>query len=250
MPVELILFDLDDTLLRTSDLEGFRGREFLNRQSPEYVQGLTAQFGMLPDRIIYTEAQLQALQQRYGGARLGVFTRSPRHYAETLLGLAYPNIEWTTLVAFECVTHTKPSGEGVLLAMNVAEVALSQNVWLVGDGKSDVQAAYDAGCWCVLDQTTWPGNRRGDDWKALERMPDAIIQSPDDLQGVLESPAEFLPVAERFQALNGAAAGDVAFRFEKAGYFNPLVQGGDLLKFIPLVGTFLEMPNDGWFGMQ
>lgn len=226
MPVELILFDLDDTLLRTSDLEGFRGRECLNRQPPEYVQRLTAQFGMVPGRVIYTEAQLQALQRRHGGARLGVFTRSPRHYAETLLYLAYPNIAWATLVAFECVTHTKPSGEGVLLAMSVAGVALPQNVWLVGDGKSDVQAAYDAGCWCVLDQTTWPSTRRSDDWKALERMPDAIIQSPESLQGVLENPSEFLPVAERLQAVNAAAAGNVAFRFEKAGYFNPLAQGG------------------------
>lgn len=226
MPVELILFDLDDTLLRTSDLDGFRGREFLNRQSQAYVQRLTAQFGMLPNRIVYTEAQLLALQQQYEGVRLGVFTRSPRHYAETLLNLAYHNVEWATLVGFEDVTHTKPSGEGVLLAMRVAGVVLPQNVWLVGDGKSDVQAAYDAGCWCVLDQTTWPHARRSDDWKALERMPDAIIRSPDDLQSVLESPTEFLPVAERLQMLNGAAAGGVAFRFEKAGYFNPLVQGG------------------------
>lgn len=224
MPVELILFDLDDTLLRTSDLEGYRGREFLNRQSPEYVQRLTAQFGMLPNRIVYTEAQLLALQQQYAGVRLGVFTRSPRHYAEILLTLAYPNVEWETVVGFEDVTRTKPSGEGVLLAMRVAEVVLPQNVWLVGDGKSDVQAAYDAGCWCVLDQTTWPNARRSDDWKALERMPDAIIRSPDDLQGVLERPTDFVPVAERLQMLNGAAAGGVAFRFEKAGYFNPLVQ--------------------------
>lgn len=225
MPVELILFDLDDTLLRTSDLEGFRGREFLNTQPREYVQRLTAQFGMLPGRIVYTEAQLMALQRQHEGVRLGVFTRSPRHYAEILLDLAYPRIDWATVVAFEDVTHTKPSGEGVLLAMRVAEVASPQSVWLVGDGKSDVQAAYDAGSWCVLDQTTWPNARRSDDWKALERMPDAIIQSPEDLPGVLENPTEFLPSAERLQVLAGAAAGDRPFRFEKAGYFNPLVQG-------------------------
>jgi len=226
MPVELILFDLDDTLLRTGDLEGFRGREFLNGQSPEYVQRLTAQFGMLPGRIIYPEAQLRALQQRYGGARLGVFTRSPRHYAETLLGLAYPNIEWVTLVAFESVTHTKPSGEGVLLAMNVAGVASPQNVWLVGDGRSDVLAAYDAGCRCVLDQTTWPNPRRGDDWEALKRMPDAIIHSPADLPAVFDCPMDFLPVAERLQELDGWAANNVPFRFEKCGYFNALVERG------------------------
>ncbi|EPF65935.1 HAD hydrolase-like protein [Pseudomonas syringae] len=226
MPVDLILFDLDDTLLRTGDLEGFRGREFLNRQSLAYVQRLRAQFGTLPNRIVYSEARLLALQVRYERVQLGVFTRSPRHYAETLLTIAYPNVEWATIVGFEDVTHTKPSGEGVSLAMQVAGIGSSQNVWLIGDGKSDVQAAYDAGCWCVLDQTTWPNPRRGDDWKALERMPDAIIQTPDDLQSVLERPAEYLPVAERLQMLNGPAAQDVGLRFEKANYFNPLVQGG------------------------
>ncbi|MGA9224578.1 MAG: HAD hydrolase-like protein, partial [Pseudomonas graminis] len=143
MPVELILFDLDDTLLRTTDLSCFRGREFLNKQSPAYVQNLRAQFSALPNRIVYSEAQLLAFQEQYEGVQLGVFTRSPRHYATILLALAYPNVEWATLVGFEDVTQTKPSGEGVLLAMRVAEVTLPQNVWLIGDGKSDVQAAYD-----------------------------------------------------------------------------------------------------------
>lgn len=226
MPVELILFDLDDTLLRTADLEPYRGRDFLNRQSPEYIQRLSAQFRALPGRVMYSEQQLQALQLRFPGVRLGVFTRSPRHYAETLLGLAYPNINWATLVAYECVTRTKPSGEGVLLAMRVAGVVQTQNVWLVGDGKSDIQAAYDAGCWCALDQSTWPNPRRREDWYALERLPDAIIHSPDELMDALGRPFDYLPVAERLRELNGQLGGERAHRFSKTGYFNPLVTAG------------------------
>ncbi|MBK3505931.1 HAD hydrolase-like protein [Pseudomonas sp. MF6747] len=234
MPVELILFDLDDTLLRTGDLEPYRGREFLNRQSPEYVQRLSAQFRMLPGRAIYSEQHLLALQQRFPGACLGVFTRSPRHYAETLLALAYPNTHWTTLVAHECVTRTKPSGEGVLLAMRVAGVAASQNVWLIGDGKSDIQAAYDAGCWCVLDQSTWPNPRRKDDWYALERFPDAIIHSADELMEVLVRPFDYLLVAERLQALNGQLDGERAHRFGKTGHFNALLKDGQATQIYSL----------------
>ena len=222
MPVELLLFDLDDTLLRTGDLEPFRGRQFLNRQPEEYVRQLSAAFLADAWRAVYSEEQLLSLQRRHPGAKLGVFTRSPRHYAEILLGLAFPNVEWATLVAFEDVARTKPSGEGVHLAMRVAGVGWVSSVWLIGDGKVDLQAAYDAGCWCVLDTSTWPSRHRGDDWKALERVPDAIISDADDLEDVLDHPSDYLPVAERLQAVDGAVA-VVGLRFEKAGYFNPLV---------------------------
>jgi phosphoglycolate phosphatase-like HAD superfamily hydrolase len=225
MAVDLLLFDLDDTLLCTSDLDAFRGSAFLNRQPQDYLDRLTASYRQGAWRTNYTQEQLLALQRRYPGVRLGVFTRSPRHYAETLLELAYPGIGWATLVAREDVRYTKPSGEGIRLAMRVANVAMPQNVWLIGDGKADIQAAYDAGCWCVLDTSTWPRPRRREDWWALERMPDAIISDSDDLVDVLDSPHNYLPAAERLQVLNGNALPGLDLRFEKANFFNPLERG-------------------------
>jgi len=45
MAIELCLFDLDNTLLRTSDLEDFRGRENLGNTSAVYTRRLLAAFG-------------------------------------------------------------------------------------------------------------------------------------------------------------------------------------------------------------
>lgn len=73
---------------------------------------------------------------------------------------------------------------------------------MVGDSSVDIRAAYDAGCQVVLDTTTWPRTpapRRRDDWKALERMPDAIISNASDLLTTLDSHVSYLPLAERLQ---------------------------------------------------
>ena len=222
MPIGLLLFDLDDTLIRSEDLDCFRGRQFLGPQSEDYRRQLAAAFQADPWRIVYSEAGLLALQQRHPGVRLGVFTRSPRQYAETLLGLAYPQVQWSTLVAFEDVARTKPHGDGIHLAMSVSGVTDPTQVWLVGDGVVDTQAAYDAGCWSVLDTYTWPARHRTDDWRALERVPDAIIDRPSELEAVLDHPFDYLPAAERLRALNGAGV-IAGMRFEKLGYFDPLV---------------------------
>lgn len=203
MAVELLLFDLDDTLLRTADLEAsFRGSRFLNRQPQDYVDRLCASYNQVADRVVYSALFLASIRLRYPGIRIGVFTRAPRHYAEVILGLAYPGLSWEVLIAFEDTVQTKPHGEGILRAMEYFRISNPERVWMVGDTMSDIRAAYDAGCQIVLDTTTWPKPptpRRRDDWKALERMSDAVIKEPSELLLVLESPQNYLPVAERLQ---------------------------------------------------
>lgn len=203
MAVQLLIFDLDDTLIRTGDLEQrFRGQQFLGRQSQQYVDDLRAAYNLNPSRVIYSAFTVIILRARYTGVRIGVFTRSPKHYAETLLNIAYPGLPWDFLIAFEDTAQPKPSGEGIRAAMARFNVTDPRDVWMVGDSPVDIRAAYDAGCKVVLDTTTWPRTpapRRRDDWKALERMPDAIISSAADLQTTLDSHVSFLPVAERLQ---------------------------------------------------
>ncbi|MFG4405858.1 HAD hydrolase-like protein, partial [Pseudomonas aeruginosa] len=194
------------------------------QQPADYVHQLTAAFNADPFRVVYTQAQLLAIRRRFPEMRLGLFTRSPRTYALTLLSLAYPNVAWETVVAFEDVNRTKPHGDGIHLAMRVSGVNSVSNVWLVGDGVVDIRAAYDAGCNCVLDMTTWPARHRPEDWRALERVPDAVIEDADDLEEVLDHSINHLPAAERLQAVNGGE-GLPGLRFEKTGYFNPLVEG-------------------------
>jgi len=230
MPVELVLFDLDDTLLRTDDLADFRGAQFLHEQSHEYVSRLAAKYRQRMDRICYSPERLNLLRQRFPDASFGVFTRSPGHYATILLELAYPDFDWDTLIAFEDVKRTKPSGEGVWAAMSKVGVKDPECVWMVGDGKVDIQAAYDAGCWCVLDRSTWPRRMRDIDWWALERMPDAVITSPSELVNVLSDPDNYLPAAEQLQAINGAARPVGALRVDKMNFFDALEHG----RYVPI----------------
>ena len=221
MAVDLLLFDLDDTLLRTADLEqDYRGIRFLNRQSQDYVDRLRASYNTRANRIVYPRAFLEGLRLIYPGVRIGVFTKSPRHYAEIILGLAYPALKWDALVAFEDVAHTKPSGEGILTAMARLRVGNPQHVWMVGDSKGDIQAAYDAGCWVILDKTTWPAARRKEDWWALERLPDAAIAAYSELLHVISAPHDYLPIAERLQHANCAPIAQPPARFEKWGSFD------------------------------
>ena len=221
MAVELLLFDLDDTLLRTADLEqGFRGTQYAGRQAQDYVDRLRAAYNTRENRIVYPRRFLNSLRERYPDVQLGVFTKAPKHYAQTLLSIAYPGFEWDVLVAYEDVRYTKPNGEGILLAMDEAGVDDPWAVWMVGDTKGDIQAAYDAGCWAVLDRATWPNSRRREDWWALERMPDASIAQPSELLPVLDAPQDYLPIAERLQVSDCAAIAHPAARFEKWNAFD------------------------------
>ena len=116
MSIQLCLFDLDNTLLRTSDLEVFRGRENVNNTSREYTRGLLREYDRRGDRLLYTPEQLADLQDEFPDMRWGVFTRAPRHYATTLLEEAYPDVEWDIVVAYEDVRNTKPHPEGIEIA--------------------------------------------------------------------------------------------------------------------------------------
>jgi hypothetical protein len=44
MTFQLCLFDLDDTLLRTSDLDAFRGGAHVGPQNPQYKKELRAAY--------------------------------------------------------------------------------------------------------------------------------------------------------------------------------------------------------------
>ena len=116
MSIQLCLFDLDNTLLRTSDLEDFRGRDNVNNTGREYTRALLRTYDSRDDRLLYTPEQLADLRDEFHDILWGVFTRSPRHYATTLLKEAYPDVDWNIIVAFEDVKNTKPHPDGIYLA--------------------------------------------------------------------------------------------------------------------------------------
>ena len=204
--LELLLFDLDDTLVQTGDLENFRGVAHVGPQTDEYDQRLKRAFVSTTARNLYSARQLADLRQRWPALKVGIFTRAPRHYTDIVLKLAFPETTWDVVVSFEDVRRTKPDGEGVGHAMKACGIRSSSSVAIVGDGKSDVQAAYNGGCWAFLDRGSWPPKLRREDWWALERVPDAVIEDPHRLIEVLACPEAELPELERaFSSAAGSA---------------------------------------------
>jgi len=220
---ELILFDLDDTLVRTLDLAQFRGVEHIGQQNQSYVSALTRMFKSNELRHIYSADEISSLRRTWPNIKIGIFTRAPRHYTNTVLRLAYPALSWDTLVTYEDVRLTKPSGEGVRKAMQHCGVSEPYRVAMIGDHKSDVQAAYNGGCWAILDQSSWSAPFERDNWWALERVPDAVIKS-HDLTDVLANPIESLPELER-EIFSKSDSIEQARRFDKINHFNPLTHG-------------------------
>jgi beta-phosphoglucomutase-like phosphatase (HAD superfamily) len=216
--LELCLFDLDQTLIDTEDLEALRLAGKRN-DDPAYRQQLLVQLSKNLGRHIYTIQTLNTIRQRFPQLKLGVFTRSPSSYARTVLQWAYPTFNWDIVVSYEDVARTKPYGDGIVLAMERLHVADIQRVVLVGDGVSDVRAAYHAGCWVVLDKGHWPEKLQNEHWWALERVPDAIISDPNELVRVLDTPQPFLPELERL--LTGAQRFTPWGRFDRINHFAP-----------------------------
>lgn len=248
MSMELVLFDLDDTLVRTTDLERFRGAANAERQPPNYVAELTRAFLGGFSRHYYARSHLDELRRQTPAIKIGVFTRAPRVYAMTLLGLAYPGFEWDVVVAYGDVPRTKPHGDGIWHAMAQCGVTEHYKVVMVGDNKVDVQAAYNAGCWAVLDRASWSSPWVREQYWALERVPDAFISSPAELLRFTQDPLEFLPELERAGWATGPLP-QVRYRDARASYFNPLTP--DVNRPVPIhfMGRFFtqESPNRaGW----
>lgn len=242
--MELVLFDLDDTLIRTSDLDGFRGRQNALVPSEGYVADLTRAYGHVYDRYLYTAWHLYQLKEQKPGRKLGVFTRAPRQYALTLLGLAYPRFEWDVIVAYGDVAHTKPYPDGILSAMAECGVQDARQVTMVGDNKVDLQAAYNAGCWTVLDKASWPRTWANEHFRALEKVPDAVISTPAELLRFVSDPCEFLPELER-TGWGAAPRANGGLRHDRVNYFNPLEPGSGRPTSIHFLGRFFtqESPN-------
>lgn len=250
-PIRLCLFDLDDTLLRTNDLDPFRGAANVNNSSQQYTNNLMAAYMGNPFRVIYTPQHHAQLRQAHPEMKWGVFTRAPRHYARTLLGAAYPGLHWDVVIAYEDVQRTKPHGDGVWAAMNQCGVQYVDQVALVGDEKHDIQAAYQGGCWSILDQTSWTRPWESSRYWAMERVPDAVIDKPSKLSSVLAHPKGFWPELEYHRDGDAAMAGR-APRFDTINHFFPRPDRG----YVPitvlgrLFGEYDELrPRRQWHSL-
>lgn len=197
---ELLLFDLDDTLIKSGHLERLRGTSNLDNQDASYVDIVRAEAKHL-DRLISPDHLIQ-IRKEFPDLQMGVFTRAPKTYARTLLEVCFPKVRWDCIISYEDVPgRTKPRPDGVILAASKTGVSDMSRVAVVGDHKNDLLAAYQAGAHAVLFRAGWgsEGYVRENYW-ALELMPDAIIGDPDDLPIFLARPSNFLPALEAWDA--------------------------------------------------
>ena len=222
--LKLCLFDLDDTLLRTTELKDIR-EEGVEDTGPEYVQRLTAAVGNPVPRYLYSPDSLARIRTEFPKLKLGVFTRAPRAYVDTVLRLAFPKVDWDVVIAYEDVRRTKPFRDGIWRAMDATGVQYINHVALVGDSDADVRSAYHAGVYAVLDQRGWPQKRERDHWNAIGHMPDAEIKTDAELMEFLRNPLMFVPEMEWRLEQPGKERGRV--RFDKVNKFIPDSAGGD-----------------------
>lgn len=226
---DLLLFDLDDTLLNSGNLEEFRGAKNLNNSNPLYLRALKeAAAGLSP---LVPENLLLQLKTSFPKLRLGIFTRSPRQYAQTLLNLFFPEVTWDCIVAFEDVSgRTKPAPEGVFYAAKKLGIRDLSRVAVIGDQAADVISAYQAGASAVLFTMAW-----GSDWQRLAEpklkrdhydsigfIPDAIIESADRLETFVTDPQRFIPALEAADATDGTLTIPNPVRVDIRKHFNNL----------------------------
>ena len=218
---DLLLLDLDDTLVRSRDLEPFRGRAFLGPQSSAYVQALRAQLGANTGREIYPQGLLHQIRVQYPALRIGVFTRAPRHYTEILLSHFYPGFHWDVVIPYEDVSRTKPAGDGIWHAMKILGITDISRVALLGDSSIDVSSSYNSGCWSILDRSGWRHPMETDYWRALEKVPDIILTKPLDLLPALNHPVDLLPALERWTLTNAPPCNNESLRVDRIRHFLP-----------------------------
>lgn len=220
----ICLFDLDDTLVRTEDLKDVR-EACKNNADAGRINAVKASLAAMHGRHIYGLDVLESIRKSHPEMKLGIFTRSPRSYAKTVLEWAYPGFVWDLVVAYEDVNRTKPHGAGIDLAMKQFNVEYLNRVMLVGDTDVDVRAAYNCGCIAVIDRASWSAIKQTGHWRALELVPDAFIDGPNDLVRFLARPHMFLPELERL--LSGEADVAAGVRFDQINHFVPKAIGGD-----------------------
>jgi FMN phosphatase YigB (HAD superfamily) len=229
--IDLLIFDLDDTLLATGHLDAFRGREFIGPQGVRYESELAAHAQSLVHLV--SEDLLLSLQSDFPSLVFSIFTRAPRHYAEILLKTRFPRVKWNSIVAFEDVAFTKPYPDGINLSAKQAGVNNASRVALVGDGESDVLAAYQAGIQSVLLMAGWGStwasksnpNRR-DHFRTLDFMPDAKIATDHDIVNVVTRPASLLPCLEAWSANAAFTQSPGSMRVDRRNHFNNLEDAG------------------------
>lgn len=232
---DLLVFDLDDTLVKTTHLEDYRGRENVDNRDRSYIISLKEKAKCLHHLI--SEETLLEIKDTFPSVRLSVFTRAPRVYATTVLETCYPNVEWDSIVAFDDVKKTKPHPMGIWQAAESAGIEDSRRIAVVGDQKNDVLAAYQAGTFAILYTRAWglkwkDSADRSDRYRAMELMPDAIVERPGEFIDLISKPWPWLPLLESCDQVTVHAHLKSRRSIDKRNHFNNLESTQDRKQWV------------------
>ena len=196
---KLFVFDLDNTLIPSNELEEFRGASNVNNSSSVFETPLIAKIKCANIQPLITTAILNNILDIYPDAKFAIFTTAPRFYAAVLVSYFYPSFTWCSIIGFEDVEKTKPSPLGIFEACIKADLKDSDDlkyVAIIGDSEKDIKAAYQAGCWSVLYLPAWPAKYAPEHWRAFNLLPDITVKNAEDLVEALKSPHEYLLALE------------------------------------------------------
>jgi len=87
---------------------------------------------------------VDAIKEASKFARLGIVTTKTARYSEELLEHMGVMKYFEVLIGRENVTHPKPHPEPILLALEMMEVSLDKDIFMIGDTFMDLESAKNA----------------------------------------------------------------------------------------------------------
>lgn len=214
MPAELVIFDLDGTLvsslrdigesvneclellgLPTHPVERYRYmvgegvpmlcRRAIGQSHPHYLARLIeltrARYRTRPLQHTLPYPEIPGLVEKLAAARtpLAVLSNKPHDMTTTIVRAFWPGQTFFRVQGYDREARRKPDPAHALAICAAAGVAPAE-AWLVGDTPTDIETARNAGMRCAA--VTW-GFRAREDLVAAGAG--VIVDSTDELRGVL-----------------------------------------------------------------
>ena len=156
-----VLFDLDQTLVLTADIEHLR-----RKRAWQEVYRSFSSTSVPPGTQSFVKSVAKI-------ARLGVITTSPRPYAEKLL--SYHNLDIPVIIAYHDVVRRKPYPDSIVKASEYFDILPGHTIY-IGDLVDDILAASRAGAFPI--GISWDGTLR---YKATASNAYALCDNWDEV---------------------------------------------------------------------
>ena len=126
-----IIFDLDETLVDTTMLSGFRES-----------RNWSLCYANINKTLLYENVDVLLKKIGDSQIKIGVVTMSPQSYARKVL--SYHKIKYDVLIAYHDVKNRKPHPEPMLKCLERLELLASEVISL-GDDAKDIKSSRSAG---------------------------------------------------------------------------------------------------------